>query len=83
MKITPNVISQLAREVDITDPIDWGCLVINEDSTYNMMALSVMEMVQMMEQDDEQKTQTVLMASLTKLLVENFVLNTKLREING
>ncbi len=83
MEINPKIISQLAREVDITDSIDWGHLVINEDSTYNMMALSVMEMVQTMEQSDEQKTQIVLMASLTKLLVENFVLNMKLREING
>lgn len=80
MELNPRVIAQLAREVEITDPIEWGGLGVSEESAYNMMALSVMEMVQKMERDgDEQKVEVVLMASLTKLLVENFVLNLKLQ----
>lgn len=79
MELNPRVISQLAREVEITDPIEWGELLISEDAAYNMMALSVMEMVQKLEKDDHNKREIVLMASLTKLLVENFVLNLKLQ----
>lgn len=80
MEINPRVISELAREVEITDPIEWGNLAVSEESAYNMMALSVMEMVQKLERDDDdQKTQVILMASLTKLLVENFVLNLRLQ----
>lgn len=78
MELNPKVISELAKEVEITDPIEWGYLSISEDAAYNMMALSVMEMVQKLGEDDTQKKELVLMASLTKLLVENFVLNLKL-----
>lgn len=78
MELNPRVISDLAKEVEITDPIDWGNLAINEQAAYNMMALSVMEMVQKLGDEDQQKKELVLMASLTKLLVENFVLNLKL-----
>lgn len=78
MELNPRAISDLAKEVEITDPIDWGNLAINEQAAYNMMALSVMEMVQKLGDEDQQKKELVLMASLTKLLVENFVLNLKL-----
>lgn len=80
MNIDPKVISELAREVEITDPIEWGNLAVSEEAAYNMMALSVMEMVQKMDRDsDDEKTKIILMSSLTKLLVENFVLNLKLQ----
>lgn len=79
MELNPRVISELAREVTITDPIEWGNLGVSEESAYNMMALSVMEMVQKLDADGEpEKKDAILMASLTKLLVENFVLNLKL-----
>ena len=62
----------LAQEVEITDPIDWGELTIDEKSAYLMMASYVSEM-----QNDELTNRAVIV----KLLVENFVLNLKLQGI--
>lgn len=68
-KINPELLVELAKEVEVTDPIDWGMLNVNEEDSYRLMALHVAEM------DDNTAT---LKAIITKLLVENFVLNLKL-----
>lgn len=65
-------LSKLAREVEITDPIEWEELAVSEETVYDMMATTVLEMV---EKIPEEQRQIILMASVTKLLVENFVLN--------
>lgn len=72
MQISTKQLAQLAKEAEITDPIEWGELTIQEDVAYEMMAASVIEM--MMKLTDNEK-EVVAMASLVKLLVENFVLN--------
>ena len=65
---------ELALEVELADPIDWGMLAIDEGSAYRMVAATVVEM---------NAEPLVLKASLVKLLVENFVLNLKLLECIG
>lgn len=72
-----NELADLAQQAEITDPIDWGYLRVDEKTAYRLMASSVIEMINNV--DDDQKT-TILMASMTKLLVENFVLNLKLAQ---
>lgn len=67
---TVELIVALAQEVEVTDPIDWGMLEIDETEAYHMMAISVMESF-----PDESVT---IQAVITKLTVENFVLNLKL-----
>jgi len=67
----------LAKEVEIRDPIDWSLIKVTENEIYEMMASSVID--QMYSVPDEHRD-TVALATLTKLLVENFVLNTKLGE---
>lgn len=67
----------LAQEVEIKDPIDWGMLSIKESDAYELMANSVLD--QMYTMPDSYR-ETVMMATMTKLLVENFVLNIKLEE---
>lgn len=74
MQITTSQLAKLAKEAEITDPIEWGELTIQEDVAYEMMAASVIEM--MTKLNDNEK-EVVAMASLVKLLVENFVLNLK------
>lgn len=64
-----DLLVELAKEVELTDPIDWGMLNVDEDEAYRLIALSVVEL------EDNVLT---LKASLTKLMVENFVLNLKL-----
>lgn len=63
-------LAELAMEVEITDPIDWGNLSIDERTAYQLMATHVLEM------DNDEITAK---AVIVKLLVENFVLNLKLQ----
>ncbi len=65
----------LAKEVEMGDPIDWGMLNIGEDEAYALMASHLLELFSQVPNDQQF---TVALASLTKLLVENFVLNLKL-----
>ena len=67
----------LAKDVEIRDPIDWTKMQVTEDQIYEMMARSVID--QMYSVPDDHRN-TVALATLTKLLVENFVLSTKLAE---
>ena len=65
-----NLIVELAQETEITDPIDWGYLNIDEPTAFRLMATHVLEM--------DLSEPYVTQAIITKLLVENFVLNVKL-----
>lgn len=60
----------LAKEVNITDPIDWKELNISEEQAITMMAAHVLEM---------ERNHLTDAAIIVKLLVENFVLNLKLQ----
>jgi hypothetical protein len=66
-------IVSLAKEVDAEDPIDWGMLQIDEDTAFNIIASGVIEKFK----DNDMR---VALAVITKLIVENFVLNVKLHE---
>jgi hypothetical protein len=68
-------LAELASEIEITDPIDWDYLTIEEKHAYELMASSVLEIV---NDVPEEERLIVCMAVMTKLLVENFVLNLKL-----
>jgi hypothetical protein len=60
---------ELAKEVSITDPINWDGLAVSEHEAYTMMAAHIIEA--------ELDLQTAN-AVIVKLLVENFILNLKL-----
>jgi hypothetical protein len=62
---------ELATEVEMEDPIDWGMLAIDEHDAYKLMATHVLEM-----NNDDLTNKAIIV----KLLVENFVLNLKLME---
>lgn len=67
----------LAKEVEVRDQIDWSQLKVTEAEVYEMMGNSVVD--QMYSLPDEHR-EGVALATMVKLLVENFVLNTKLNE---
>ena len=69
MKADWRLLSELAQEADIVDPIDWGQLNISEPEAFNLMAMHVAEM-----ENDHLTNQAIIV----KLLVENMVLNLKL-----
>ena len=66
----------LAMECELEDPIDWGLLAITEQQAYQMMASNLLEQFEGM---DKEHLVPVIMATATKLLVENFVLNLRLK----
>lgn len=74
-KITPHQLADLAMHADLTDPIDWGMLELREEDVFLMIATQVLEMIQ---KNPEETQLPVALASITKLTVENFVLNLRL-----
>lgn len=66
------LISELAMEVEMFDKIDWEELNISKEEAFAMMTDSVI--VQFEQTPDDQK-EIVQLATITKLLVENFILN--------
>lgn len=67
----------MAREVEAEDPIDWGMLNVNEDEAYRLIALNVIEMFK--DKYDRPGFNEIATSTIVKLVVENFVLNLKLR----
>jgi hypothetical protein len=77
-EISVKQLVELAREVESTDPIDWGELNISEQHAYEMIASQILE--QFYEADDDIEDQLLIMLSVVvKLTVENFVLNLKIQ----
>lgn len=70
--ISVETLVKLAKEVESEDPIDWGMLSIDEDTAYRIIASQVLEIY-------NTNDQLTMLASITKLIVENFVLNLKLQ----
>ena len=70
-----NQLVELAKEIENGDPIDWGMIPVKEDAAYEKMAEQVIEMMKSYGPADRQ---TIAMAAITKLLVENFVLSYRL-----
>lgn len=66
-----NELAELAQSAEISDPIDWGYLNIDETSAYKLMAAHIIGLT-----DDP----LTLKATCVKLLVENFVINLKLEQ---
>jgi len=66
----------LAMECELSDPIDWGLLHITEKQAYQMMASQLLEQFDNVNKKD---MIPVILATATKLLVENFVLNLQLK----
>lgn len=71
--INVELLADLAMQVESVDSIDWGMLPLDERTAYRMMAASVVE------RNDDRLTDK---AVITKLLVENFVLNLKLMGVS-
>lgn len=71
-------IVELAMEVNKEDPIDFGLISINEEDSFNLVALSLLENESFF---DSETGPTIMLASLTKLIVDNMILNIKLMDL--
>jgi len=67
----------LAKEVEVQDKIDWTRLNVTEDELYEIMADKVIDQLYICPEDHRE---AISMSTLTKLLVENFILKVKIEE---
>ncbi len=68
-------LATLAQEIEMSDPIDWGMLSINEEDAYKLIAASVLDNYLL---TDKENRDILMLATVVKLVVENFVLNLKM-----
>jgi hypothetical protein len=78
MNLTDQLIA-LAEEIESVDPIDWGMLEISEHDSYKLIAAGVLDSYLATDADSRDM---MLLATVVKLTVENFVLNLKLAQQN-
>ena len=69
-------IVELARDIDIKDSLDYTFLNITENEAYEMVANNVLTQ---MYDTPEMYRETIMMASMTKILVENLVLKARIQ----
>lgn len=79
MNYTVEQIIELAKEVEIADGIDWSDLPVDKDRIYQMVGSQVCEMFE--EFSTHEDGEAVLLAAVTKLVVENFILNLQVNSI--
>lgn len=76
------LVSEMAKEVAKGDPIDFAYLNIDENQIFDLMASHIVE--KYAEYKHTEEGQTIFLATITKLVVENFVLNYKwMRKYRG
>ncbi len=73
---TVELLVEIAKEVENQDPIDWAYLNVSEDNVYRLIASSVLE--QYANWRESENSDMIILATITKLIVENFVLNSLL-----
>lgn len=73
--ITVEQLVEIAEEIELGDPIDWGMLSVNEHDAYLFLATGVLENFKASDPDYREMT---LLSTVVKLTVENFVLNLRL-----
>jgi hypothetical protein len=76
MNLTEQLV-ELAEQIELGDPIDWGMLSINEHDAYKLIASGVLDSYLGTDPDSRDM---ILLATVVKLTVENFVLNLKLMQ---
>lgn len=74
----PEDIAALAMEFELSDPFDWGMLAIEEEDAYLMIADEVVRII-----NDSDTPELTAIVAMTKLLVENYVLNLQLLGIQN
>jgi hypothetical protein len=78
--VTLEQLIELAMAVEPSDPLPWNSVNISPETAYSMMAAHVIDLF---EQQSDVDREIVMMSVMTKLLVENFLLNLKLHQNNS
>jgi hypothetical protein len=75
-KITVDELVDIAFAVEEGDPIDWAMFREGKESSMKMIAASIIEQFDREEITAEHRL--IMLATITKLVVENMILHTKL-----
>ena len=73
--LTVEQLASIAQEAETKDPIDWNRLAIDKETAYKLMASCVIDEFSGLKDDEKM---AIALGTITKLLVENFVLNVKI-----
>lgn len=73
MQYSQEEIIELAKNVELEDSIDWSEIDVDRDAIYQMVGSQVYELYA--ESSNEPDNEAVLLATVIKLVIENFVLN--------
>jgi hypothetical protein len=80
-RITVESLVSVVNDIESEDPIDWGMLAVDENSAIELLANSILDQYNttwsQMPADDKD---LIMLATITKLVAENFTLNLKLRQ---
>jgi hypothetical protein len=84
MAMDLKAVEELIKEIELADPIDWGMLNIDEDDATRLIVSSVAEHYEAsIKPMKEGERDYVIVSSIAKLALENFVLNVKLAQAGG
>lgn len=75
-KVDLDFLVDIAQEVEGQDPIPWDKLAVSKEAAYKMVATSILEMFDKPEYTFDDKV--ILLSTITKLTVENMLLNIQL-----
>lgn len=81
MKYTQEEVIDLAKNVELEDSIDWDNVNVDRDRVYQVVGSQVYEFYNEWDSDQEHDKEVIMLAAITKLVVENFVLNVKVNSI--
>jgi hypothetical protein len=77
-KIDIDTIVDLAFAVEEGDPIDWGLFKEGREQSMKMIAASIIEQFDKEVYTDDDRL--IIISTITKLVVENFILHARLRK---
>lgn len=77
-KITLDQLIDIAFSVEEGDPVDWGTFTAGKEHALAAIGASVLEQFDKDLSDDQHRL--IVMAAMTKLIVENMVLHRRLLE---
>lgn len=78
-QIDLDLLVEVAKDIEREDPLNWGRLSVGKDEAFKMIGSSILEKFDKPEYTEEDKI--AILAILTNLTVENFLLNLKILEM--
>jgi hypothetical protein len=80
-KVDIDTLVDLAFAVEEGDPIDWGLFKEGREQSMRMIAASIIE--QFDKDDYTADDRLIIMSTITKLVVENFILHARLLKLEN